>query len=106
MLLPKDQLHNLNYATTDWVSGLDVEIRGSGDCYIDLISCDGTLHTMVLFDALFVPDLVKRSKDHLQRLFSVTGACAKGWVVTFGGPHGNILTHTATRTSFPLTKQR
>jgi hypothetical protein len=83
-----------------------VEIRGSGDCYIGLASCDGTLHTMVLSDVLFVPAPVKCSKDHFHRLFSVTEACAKGWVVTFGGPHGDILTHTATSTSVPLTKQR
>ena len=61
---------------------------------------------MVLSDVFFVPDLVKRSKDNFRRLFNVTEAYAKGWVVTFGGPHGDILTHTATRTSFLLTKQR
>jgi hypothetical protein len=99
----KDQLHNLNETTSGWVSGLDVAIRGSGDCYIGLTSCDGTLHTMVLHDVLFVPDLVTRSKDHFHRLFSVTEACAKGWVVTFGGSNGDLLTHTATSTSFPLT---
>ena len=102
----KDQIHNLNETTSGWVSGLDVEIRGSGDCYIGLTSCDGTLHTMVLHDVLFVPDLVTRSKDHFHRLFSVTEACAKGWVVTFGGSHGDLLTHTASSTSFPLTHHR
>jgi len=101
-----DELHNLNYATSDWVSGLDVEIRGSGDCYIGLTSCDDTLHTMVLSDVLFVPDIIKRSKDYFHRLLSVAEACTKGWVVTFGGPHGDILTYMATKTSFPLTKQR
>jgi hypothetical protein len=102
----KDQLHNLDKATTGWVSGLDVEIRGSGDCYICLTSCDGTLRAMVLTGVPFVPDLVKCSKDHFHRHFSVAEACAKGWFVTFGGPHGDVLTHTATSTSFPLTNHR
>jgi hypothetical protein len=61
---------------------------------------------MVLSDDLFVPDLIKRSKDHFHRLFNVTSACAKGWYVQFGGIHGDDLTHTATNTSFLLTKLR
>ncbi len=28
----KNELHNMDHTTSDWVSGLDVEIRGSGDC--------------------------------------------------------------------------
>ena len=100
----KDELHNMDHTTSGWVSGLDVEIRGSGACHIGLTACDGTLHTMVLHDVLFVPDLITRSKDHFHRLFSVTAACSKGWSVHFGGCHGDILTHTDTNTSFPLTK--
>ncbi len=83
-----------------------MEIRGNGDCHNGLTACDGTTHTMVLFDVLFVPDLNKRSKDHFHRLFSVTEACAKGWSVSFGSAHRDILTHTATNTAFPLTKHR
>ena len=102
----QDELHNINHTTTGWVSGLDVEIRGSGDCHIGLTACDGTIHTMVLSEVLFVPDLIKRFEDNCHRLFSVTTACAKEWAVAFGGTHGDILTHTTTKTSFPLTKIR
>ena len=71
----RDKLRNLNYicTTAGWIMGMDVEIMGSGDCYIGLTVCDGTLHIMVLFDALYVPNyLIKHSKDQFHRIFSVT----------------------------------
>jgi len=100
---PED-LHNIDHTTSGWVSGLNVEIRGSVDCHIELTACDDTTHTMVMSDILFVPDLIKHSKDHFHRLFNVTWACAKGWSLHFGGSHGDTLTHTATNTCFPLNK--
>ncbi len=53
----EEQLDHVNYDTDGWVSGLDVEIRGSGHCHIGLTVCDGTTHTMVLSDVLLFPTL-------------------------------------------------